>query len=340
MDVQMPPSPRVAQDHRAAEPDQQQRDQKVRGGPEPIREAQPEQHDRAHHHADARGVAQRPCEAQAAGIEQSALATRERRDRGEVIGLERVTETQQQAEARKGEQVGRGAHGGSESTVTILPCASVRLAVAFPVWLQPFRSVPYRTRHMELTTPGVATLRRDPDQRALGDAETADAALAASGDVRAFERLYRAHVARVHSLVRRMVGPDHADDIAQDVFARAWTKLATFRGDAAFGTWLHRLAVNVILARRTTLGTERGRYDDSEDALEVVPSRPGAGVELSVDFEQAMGRLPDGARQVFVLHDIEGYRHEEIADMLGIVEGTSKSQLHHARMALRKHLER
>src|SRR5438094_7424312 len=186
MHVQMPPSPRVAQDHGAAEPDQQQRDQKVRGGPEPIREAQPEQHDRAHHHADARGVAQRPREAQATGVEQSALASRERRDRGEVIGLERVTETQQQAEARKGEQVGRGrgAHGGWESSVTILPCASVRLAVAFPVWLQPFRSVPYRTRHMELTTPGVATLRRDPDQRALGDAEPADAALAASGDGR------------------------------------------------------------------------------------------------------------------------------------------------------------
>src|SRR5207253_2769264 len=211
MHVQMPPSPRVAQDHGAAEPDQQQRDQEVRGGPEPIREAQPEEHDRAHHHADARGVAQRPREAQATGIEQSALASRERRDRGEVIGLERVTEAQQQAEARKGEQVGRGAHGGWESTVTILPCASVRLAVAFPVWLQPFRSVPYRMRHMELTTPGVATLRRDPDQRALGDAETADAALAASGDGRAFERLYRAHVARVHSLVRRMIGPDSAD---------------------------------------------------------------------------------------------------------------------------------
>src|SRR5438046_6987981 len=121
---------------------------------------------------------------------------------------------------------------------------------------------------MVLTTPGVATLRRDPDQRALRDAETADAALAASGDGRAFERLYRTHVARVHSLVRRMMGPDHADDVTQDVFVRAWNKLATFRAEAAFGTWLHRLAVNVILARRTTLGTERGRYDDSEDAME------------------------------------------------------------------------
>src|SRR2546423_8307627 len=209
---------------------------------------------------------------------------------------------------------------------------------AFPVWLQPFSPVPYRMRHMELTTPGVATLRRDLDQTAR-DAETADVALAASGDGRAFERLYRTHVARIYSLARRMTGEEHADDLTQDVFVRAWTKLATCRAEAAFGTWLHRLAVNVILARRTTLGTERGRYDDSEGALDGVSSRPHAP-ELSLDFEEAIGRLPDGARQVFVLHDVEGYRHEEIAELLGIVPGTSKSQLHHARMALRRHLER
>jgi RNA polymerase sigma-70 factor (ECF subfamily) len=196
---------------------------------------------------------------------------------------------------------------------------------------------PYRRKHMELTIPGVATLRTDPDQAKGGDAETADVSLAASGDGSAFERLYRTHVARVYSLVRRMIGPDHADDIAQDVFVRAWSKLGTFRGDSAFGTWLHRLAVNVILARRTTIGTERGRYDDSADALDGVAGRTQRP-ELSLDFEDAIGRLPDGARQVFVLHDIEGYRHEEIANMLGIVPGTSKSQLHHARMALRKRL--
>jgi len=184
----------------------------------------------------------------------------------------------------------------------------------------------------------VSTLRGDPDQVA-SDAETADAALAASGDGRAFERLYRTHVARVHGLTRRMMGSEHADDVTQDVFVRAWTKLSTFRGEAAFGTWLHRLAINVILARRTTLGAERGRYDASEAALETVASRP-ARPELSMDFEEAIGLLPDGARQVFVLHDLEGYKHEEIAGILGIVAGTSKSQLHHARMALRKHLER
>jgi RNA polymerase sigma-70 factor (ECF subfamily) len=136
-----------------------------------------------------------------------------------------------------------------------------------------------------------------------------------------------------------MIGPDQADDIAQDVFVRAWRKLSTFRGEAAFGTWLHRLAVNVILARRATLGTERGRTVESEEALDRAAGRPG-GVDLSLDFEAAIGRLPEGARRVFVLHDVEGYRHEEIAQMLGIVPGTSKSQLHRARMALRQYLER
>ena len=136
-----------------------------------------------------------------------------------------------------------------------------------------------------------------------------------------------------------MIGPDAADDVTQDVFVRAWHKLATFRGEAAFGTWLHRLAVNVILARRTSLGTQQQRFDDREDALESASGRH-TGVELTLDFEDAISRLPDGARQVFVLHDVEGYKHQEIGVMLGIASGTSKSQLHHARMALRRHLER
>ena len=191
---------------------------------------------------------------------------------------------------------------------------------------------------MELTDPGVATLRRDPDT-AMADAEQADVALAASGDGRAFERLYRSHVARIHSLVRRMLSADEADDVTQDAFVRAWDKLGTFRGEAAFGTWLHRLAVNVILARRKTIGVERGRYHGGADALDTVAGRPGTQ-DLTLDFEEAIARLPDGARQVFVLHDIAGYTHEEIAELLGVVPGTSKSQLHHARMALRRYLER
>lgn len=166
-----------------------------------------------------------------------------------------------------------------------------------------------------------------------------EATLAASGDTHAFERLYRGHVARIHSLARRMLSEDEADEITQDVFVRAWQKLGTFRGESAFGTWLHRLAVNVVLARRAELGTRRQRYYDDDAPLELVAAGP-AQPEHDLDFEEAVARLPEGARQVFVLHDVEGYRHEEIAQMLGLVAGTSKSQLHRARMALRRHLER
>lgn len=171
------------------------------------------------------------------------------------------------------------------------------------------------------------------------DAETADVALAASGDAHAFERLYRSHTARVHSLARRMIGPGDADEATQDVFVRVWQKLGTFRGESAFGTWLHRLAVNVLLARRTSLGVARGRFDDREDAVAQLPGRR-ASVELSMDFETAIQRLPHGARKVFVLHDVEGFKHEEIGEMLSIAVGTSKAQLHRARMMLRKHLTR
>ena len=185
---------------------------------------------------------------------------------------------------------------------------------------------------------GATLLKRDPTID-RNDADAVEAALAASGDAHAFERLYRTHVARIHSLVRRMLNDEDADEVTQDVFVRAWQKLATYRGEAAFGTWLHRLAVNVILGRRETLGIRRQRHLDGDAALETVASRRTTP-EISMDFEAALARLPDGARQVFVLHDVEGYRHEEIAGMLGLATGTSKSQLHRARMALRRHLER
>jgi len=184
----------------------------------------------------------------------------------------------------------------------------------------------------------VPTLTTDKTT-AAADAETADVALAQSGDGRAFERLYRGHVARIHSLIRRMLDSDEADDVTQDVFVRAWEKLHTFRGEAAFGTWLHRLAVNVVLARRKALGIERRRRTADDSPLETVAAR-NEMPEHTVDFDEAIGRLPDGSRQVFLLHDVAGYRHEEIAKLLGIVAGTSKSQLHHARMALRKYLDR
>ncbi|MEO8200722.1 MAG: RNA polymerase sigma factor [Gemmatimonadota bacterium] len=169
--------------------------------------------------------------------------------------------------------------------------------------------------------------------------DAVDAMLAAAGDAIAFERLYRRHLGRVNSLARRMIGPDDADDATQAVFIRAWEKLGTFRGESAFGTWLHRLAINVMLARRSTLGIERGRFLDAEGTVEKLTGR-SSHKDLSIDFEDAIERLPGGAREVFVLHDIEGYKHEEIAVMLGIVSGTSKAQLHRARMALRGHLNR
>ena len=179
-------------------------------------------------------------------------------------------------------------------------------------------------------------LGADPAPR---DAEITDVALAAAGDTRAFERLYRAHAARVHGLARRMMGVEHAADVTQDVFVRAWEKLATFRGESAFGTWLHRVAVNLILNRRAARAGDRGRIDDPEEVLAAAPARR-TGIDLALDFEGAIGRLPDGARMVFVLHDVEGYKHEEIAEFMDVTTGTTKAQLHRARMLLRRHLDR
>ncbi len=182
------------------------------------------------------------------------------------------------------------------------------------------------------------TVLRDRPDAALADSEAADVALAASGDARAFERLYRLHVARIHSLARRMVGPEDADELTQDVFVRAWQKLSTFKGQSAFGTWLYRLAINLMLGRRASMGREKQRLVAGEAALDTIQSRR-AQPELTVDFERAVELLPDGARKVFVLHDVEGFKHDEIADMLDVTTGTSKAQLHRARMMLRRHLD-
>ena len=187
---------------------------------------------------------------------------------------------------------------------------------------------------MNTTSTGSASLRTS--ETLAADADAVDATLAASGDSHAFERLYRRHVTRIHTLVRRMLGDD-VDDVTQDVLIRAWQKLHTFRGESAFGTWLHRLAVNVILNHRSARSRWRQRFlEEPEGGLDMPGRASPAG--LNLDFDGAIARLPDGARQIFVLHDVEGYRHEEIAGMLGISAGTSKSQLHYARMALRRHL--
>ena len=169
--------------------------------------------------------------------------------------------------------------------------------------------------------------------------ETADVASAVSGDMAAFERLYHRHAGRIFSLACRMVGSDEAPELTQDVFVRTWQKLGTFRGDAAFGSWLYRLAINVMYAYQRKRANERKRTVAGEIPLSVASARRDS-VEIRLDFEVAIERLPDGAREVFVLHDVEGYKHREIADLIGITSGTSKSQLHRARMLLREHLDR
>jgi len=164
-----------------------------------------------------------------------------------------------------------------------------------------------------------------------------DVALAAAGDASAFERLYRTHVARIHSLTRRMLGTHEADEVTQDIFVRTWQKLGQFRGESAFSTWLHRLAVNVVIERRRTFAINRERMSDDATALDFVAVAP-ARSDLVVDFEHAIEQLPAGAREILVLHDVEGYKHREIASMLGIATGTSKRQLHRARMLMRRYL--
>lgn len=170
------------------------------------------------------------------------------------------------------------------------------------------------------------------------DVESLDASRAATGDETAFERLYRRHAARIHTLARRMAGPDAADDLTQDVFVRAWDKLATFRGESAFGTWLHRLAVNVILSRHRSEKNARAWIVDDEYALAAAAIH-AVHPATKMDLDAAIARLPEGARKIFVLHDVEGWTHEEIAEQMGLVPGTSKSQLSRARAALRRMLD-
>ena len=152
---------------------------------------------------------------------------------------------------------------------------------------------------------------------------------------RRFERLYRDHADRVYGLCLRMSG-DRADatELAQDVFVRAWEKLGGFRGESAFATWLHRLAVNLVLGDRRTRLRRAARETESA-ALAESSGAPLGRVDAGVDLERAIAELPPGARAVFVLHEIEGYRHDEIADMMDLSVGTSKAQLHRARALLR-----
>jgi len=173
------------------------------------------------------------------------------------------------------------------------------------------------------------------------DPEHADVALAAAGDRRAFERLYRQHVDRVFSLCLRMVQDrERAEELTQDVFVRVWEKLSLFRGESAFGTWLHRMAVNVVLNDRRAATARNARHTAVDDMDQFAQDEGALRPGLAVDLESAIALLPPGARKVFVLHDVEGYTHVEIGRLLGVTAGGTKAQLHRARRLLREALDR
>lgn len=161
---------------------------------------------------------------------------------------------------------------------------------------------------------------------------------AREGDLDAFEELYRRHVDRIHGLVLRLLGDvDRAEETTQEIFLRAWRKLSTFRGQSAFGTWLHRLAVNQAM----TSGRRQGRHDERfVESAELPPSHEPRALRddpgTRVDLERAVLELPPGARQALVLYELEGYSHEEIAELTGLAPGTSRAQVFRARQLLRK----
>jgi RNA polymerase sigma-70 factor (ECF subfamily) len=192
----------------------------------------------------------------------------------------------------------------------------------------------------------IAAMPSPPPER---DAERALVDRARGGDVGAFEALYRANVARVYALALRLTADRRdATELTQDVFVHAWRRLATFRGESAFATWLHRIAVNSLFmrVRGDRRRTERIRSEaDEPSGDERSPSFEHGharvvDVEQVVDLERAIAALPPGARRVFVLHDVLGYRHDEIARLTGLAEGTLRAQLHRARKLLMEALDR
>jgi RNA polymerase sigma-70 factor (ECF subfamily) len=164
---------------------------------------------------------------------------------------------------------------------------------------------------------------------------------AQNGSADAFERLYRKHGRRVYALCLRMVSdPERAEELMQDAFVRAWNSLGSFQHKSAFGTWLHRLSVNVVLSSLRADKRRSGRELLSGELHEFEGEVRDAMPETRVDLERAIAVLPDGAKEVLILHDIEGYRYREIAELIGVAEGTVKSQLSRARRLVREALER
>ena len=164
---------------------------------------------------------------------------------------------------------------------------------------------------------------------------------AGAGDMAAFEELYHRHFRRVYALCLRMTAnAAEAEDLTQEVFTQLYKKVGSFRGESAFTTWLHRMTVNIVLMHfRRRQSHPEFTTEEGETPVQIVQGTEDPGAMPVIDriaLEAAIARLAPGYRSVFVLHDVEGYEHEEIAEMLGISAGTSKSQLHKARLNLRK----
>jgi RNA polymerase sigma-70 factor (ECF subfamily) len=175
-------------------------------------------------------------------------------------------------------------------------------------------------------------------QERATDPDTSVVTAAQAGDLAAFERLYDRHAPRINSLAEWMLGSTDTDDVIQDIFLRAWEKLSTFRGEAPFGAWLRKLAVRVLLRYRERQRTREERFVSDDDALRSAPA-PADGLQLYTDIEAAIWRLPARVREVLVLHDMEGYRHGEIAELLGISAATSRWHVHAGRLMLQEHFE-
>jgi RNA polymerase sigma-70 factor (ECF subfamily) len=163
-----------------------------------------------------------------------------------------------------------------------------------------------------------------------------------AGDGSAFEALYRQHATRLYNLASRMMGPrGEADDLLQDILLQAYRKLSSFRGESSLGTWLYRLAMNHCLDVLRNRQTRMGQVTDSLDEPDAAPlasAVPVVGAISRIDLERAIEELPPACRAAFLLHDVEGFGHHEVGAMLGISEGTSKSQVHKARMRIRSYL--
>lgn len=175
---------------------------------------------------------------------------------------------------------------------------------------------------------------------ALDDADAALLARCRAGDGAAFAELYARHASRVYSIAYRMVGPNDAEDLVQDIFLQAHRKLGSFRGESALGTWLFRLATNAcvdVLRSRQSRMMDRMASLDEPDSPEP-PAAPPISAVQAIDLERAIQTLPAACRAAFVLHDVEGFGHHEVGAALGIAEGTSKSQVHKARMRIRAYL--